>query len=125
MFCDGQLMATSSLSEVFGVEKFKTPDLPSFKKKNSFEYQTSSVDGPLNLKSGPKLNTFYTPWIVGGGYTDGMYLYGNFMGGDRGGITSGLRGFIGSLKFYAKPLDSSEALKNYTAQSVYFKNILT
>jgi len=125
MYCDGQLMATSSLSEVFGVEKFRTPDLPSFKKKNSFEYQTSSVDGPRSLKAGPKLNTFYTPWMVGGGYTDGMYLYGNFMGGNRGGITSGLRGFVGSLKFYAKPLDSSEALKNYNGQSVYFKNILT
>jgi hypothetical protein len=125
MYCDGELMATSAVSEVFGVQKYGTPDLPSFKKRNSFEYQTSSVDGPRSLKAGPKLNTFYTPWIVGGGYTDGMYLNGNFMGGDRGGITSGLRGHIGSLKFYAKPLDSNEALKNYKAQSVYFKNILT
>jgi hypothetical protein len=47
------------------------------------------------------------------------------MGGDRGGITSALRGYIGSLKFYAKPLDNGEALKNYNAQRVYFKNIAT
>jgi hypothetical protein len=47
------------------------------------------------------------------------------MGGDRGGITSGLRGHIGSLKFYSKPLNSSEVLTNYKAQQVYFKNILT
>ena len=125
MYCDGQLMATSSLSLVFGVEKFQTPDLPNFKKLNSFEYQASSVDGPASLKQGPKLGTYYTPWVVGGGYTDGMYLYGNFMGGDRGGITSALRGYIGSLKFYAKALNNEEALKNYNAQQVYFKNIAT
>lgn len=125
MYCDGQLMATSSLGEVFGVREYATPDLPSFKKDNSFEYGSSSVDGPRSLKNGPKLNPFYTPWIVGGGYTDGMYRYGNFMGGDRGGITSGLRGHIGSLKFYSKPLNSSEVLTNYKAQQVYFKNILT
>lgn len=124
-YCDGQLMATSSINQVFGVAPYSTVDLPSFKKNNSFEYSTSSVDGPLSLKNGPKLNTFYTPWIVGGGYTDGMYLNGNFMGGDRGGVVSGLRGFIGSLKFYSKPLESTEVLTNYNAQRIYFKNIRT
>jgi hypothetical protein len=124
-YCDGQLMATSSINQVFGVSPYSTIDLPSFKKNNSFEYSTGSVDGPLSLKNGPKLNTFYTPWIVGGGYTDGMYLNGNFMGGDRGGIVSGLRGFIGSLKFYSKPLESTEVLTNYNAQRIYFKNIRT
>jgi hypothetical protein len=124
-YCDGQLMATSSISEVFGVPINGTIDIPSFKKANSFEYSSSSVDGPRSLKNGPKLNTYYTPWIVGGGYTDGMYQYGNFMGGDRGGIISGLRGFVGSLKFYSKPLTSEEVLTNYKAQQIYFKNILT
>lgn len=123
-YCDGQLMATSSISTCFGVPKYSTIDLPSFRKTNSFEYSTSSVDGPLSVQNGPKLNPFYTPWIVGGGYTDGMSDYGNFMGGgSRGGVVSGLRGFIGSLKFYNKPLNSNEVLKNYNAQSVYFKNI--
>jgi hypothetical protein len=123
MFADGELIATSGISEVFGVEPFGTLNLPSFKKNNSFEYNTSTVDGPTTLKSGPKLNTFYTPWIVGGGYTDGMYKYGNFMG-PRSGIVSGLRGFVGSLKFYSRPLDKSEVLQNYKAQKGFFKSIL-
>jgi len=81
------------------------------------------VDGPTVIKQGPLLNTYYTPWIVGGGYTDGMYQHGNFLGGDRGGITSGLRGHLGSLKFYARALDNSEVSKNYKAQQGFFKNI--
>ncbi len=123
MFADGNLVATSAISEVFGVEQNHPPSLPNFKQKNSFEYSGTTVDAPKILKQGPLLNPFYTPWIVGGGYTDGMYFRGNFMGGDRGGITSGLRGHIGSLKFYSKALDSTEAKKNYNAQQGFFKNI--
>lgn len=123
MYADGDLVATSALSEVFGVEVRKPIALPSFKKNNSFEYSSTTVDGPTILKQGPLLNPFYTPWIVGGGYTDGMYEYGNFMGGDRGGVISGLRGHIGSLKFYSRPLDNFEIKKNYDAQQGFFKNI--
>jgi len=123
MFADGSLVATSSISAVFGVDIGIPPNLPSFKKDNSFQYSSTTVDGPTVLKQGPLLNTFYTPWIVGGGYTDGMYRYGNFLGGDRGGITSGLRGHIGSLKFYSRALDNAEVLKNYKAQQGFFKNI--
>ena len=83
------------------------------------------MDGPSTLKQGPLLNVFYTPWIVGGGYTDGMYKYGNFLGGGaRSGVVSGLRGHVGSLKFYSKPLDKSEVIKNYKAQEGFFKSIL-
>lgn len=124
-FADGSLVATSAISAVFGVDPRVAPSLPSFKKANSFEYTTSTVDGPTTLKQGPKLNDFYTPWIVGGGYTDGMYQHGNFLGGDRGGIISGLRGHIGSLKFYSKPLNNTEVRKNYNAQQGFFKNIKT
>ena len=123
LFADGSLIATSAISTVFGVRSQATPDLPSFKKDNSFQYSSTTVDGPRVLKQGPLLNTFYTPWIVGGGYTDGMYKHGNFLGGDRGGITSGLRGHIGSLKFYSRALDNAEVLKNYKAQKGFFKNI--
>ena len=122
-YADGSLIATSAISTAFGVDATQTINLPSFKKDNSFEYSSTTVDGPTTLKTGPKLNTFYTPWIVGGGYTDGMYQHGNFLGGDRGGITSGLRGHLGSLKFYSKPLDSSEVTTNYKAQKGFFKNI--
>lgn len=123
MYADGELVSTSSLSEVFGVEPSHTPSLPNFKQPNSFEYSSTTVDGPQILKQGPRLYDFYTPWIVGGGYTDGMYYRGNFLGGDRGGITSGLRGHVGSLKFYSKALDSKEAKKNFDAQKGFFKNI--
>jgi len=123
MFADGSLVATSAISNVFGVDMRVAPSLPSFKKNNSFQYSSTTVDGPTVLKQGPLLNTFYTPWIVGGGYTDGMYKYGNFLGGDRSGITSGLRGHLGSLKFYSRALDNSEVLKNYKAQQGFFKNI--
>jgi len=123
MYADGNLVATSAISEVFGVDYRKPIALPSFKKDNSFEYSSTTVDGPTTLKQGPLLNPFYTPWIVGGGYTDGMYQYGNFLGGDRGGIISGLRGHIGSLKFYSRPLDNFEIKKNYDAQQGFFKNI--
>ena len=122
-YADGELLVTSSISETFGVKPTEAFNLPSFKKPNSFEYDSSSTDGPLTVQNGPYNNTYYTPWIVGGGWTDGMYKYGNFMGGDRGGIVSGLRGHIGSLKFYSKPLNSNEVLKNYNAQKGLFKNI--
>ena len=123
LYADGTLLATSSVSEVFGTEAKFPINIPNFKKDNSFEYDSSSVDGPATVKQGPKLNPYYTPWIVGGGYTDGMYQYGNFMGGDRGGIISGLHGHIGSLKFYSKPLTTQEVSQNYKAQKGYFKNL--
>ena len=123
MYPDGSLVATSAISEVFGVDVRKPVALPSFKKNNSFEYASTTVDGPSTVKQGPLLNPFYTPWIVGGGYTDGMYQHGNFMGGDRGGVISGLRGHIGSLKFYSRSLNSTEVKKNYDAQQGFFKNI--
>lgn len=123
MYADGALLATSSLQAVFGTEEKVPINLPNFKKDNSFEYGPSSVDGPITLKQGPKLNPYYTPWIVGGGYTDGMYNYNNFMGGDRGGVISGLHGHLGSVKFYSKPLSTQEVSQNYNAQKGYFKNI--
>ena len=122
-YADGTLLTTSSITAVFGEDPGSAPKLPTFIKPNSFEYTASTTDGPTTIKTGPLANPFYTPWIVGGGWTDGMYLNGNFMGGDRGGIISGLRGHIGSLKFYSKPLNNDEVLNNYKAQQGFFKNI--
>lgn len=125
IYLDGALINTSSLSYVFGIAKYQMPSIPTFKKSNSFEYNSSTVgvSAPLELKFGPKLDTYFTPWIVGGGYTDGMALSGNFLGGQYGGIISGLRGYLGSLKFYSKPLAGSEILNNYKAHRGFFKNI--
>ena len=78
-----------------------------------------------------------TPWIIGGGYTDGMHAndlpdyekgstYGmNFMGGLWGGRKSGLYGYLGSFKLYNKALSSAEIAKNYEAQQGFFENIET
>lgn len=126
IFTDGVEIATSSLSHVFGIPKYSMPNIPTFKNAtNSFKYSTLTVgpNAPTALKYGPGLDTYFTPWIVGGGYTDGMYYNGNFMGGTYGGIISGLRGNIGSLKFYSKPLSQTEILNNYNTQKTFFKNI--
>jgi len=124
-YFDGSKVTTSSLSNVFGIPKFTMPNLPTFKLTNSFEYSQTSVnaDAPQSLKYGPKLDTYFTPWVIGGGYTDGLFNKGNFMGGTYGGIISGLRGYLGSIKFYSKPLDGSQILNNYNTHNSFFKNI--
>lgn len=127
VYLDSELLATSSIHSVFGSPKFQAINIPTFHHNNSFEYNTSSVgtEAPNSLKYGPKLNPFFTPWILGGGYTDGMALTGNFMGGDYGGVISGLRGYLGSTKFYGKTLTSSEIVFNYSVQELLFKYIET
>ena len=118
----------------------------------------------------------FTPWIIGGGYSDNMpsvagsaYRPMGFMGsntnntyqgtvkGDAvvseslgtpgtfiigqhlpplsngsGGSAanrfqiprSGLDGYVGSFKIYAKPLSTTEAKENFDAQQGFFKNVL-
>jgi hypothetical protein len=124
-YLDSVLTTTSSLSQVFGIEKYRMPNIPTFKKNNSFKYSSSNLnsDAPEDIKAGPGLDPYFTPWIVGGGYTDGMFNYGNFMGTQYGGIKSGLNGYLGSLKLYSKALDPSEIVNNYNAHKGFFKNI--
>lgn len=114
VFMDGTNIATSSYRTVFGTrrvgEVFKAP---SVHQNNSFEYSASA---------GPQLDTYFTPWILGGGYTDGN-PNGNFMGGEYGGKISGLRGYLGCTRFYTKPLSDGEVLNNYKATQKFFKNI--
>lgn len=125
LYCDGQLLTTSSYFQVFGIDPTKSYlNIPSIKLNNSFEYNSNSmsaVDVP-ELKAGPKLDQYFTPWIIGGGYTDGMQT-GNFMGGQYGGIISGLKGYIGGIKLYSKALTDAQVLKNYNASKNFFKNI--
>jgi hypothetical protein len=124
-YCDGKRIATSSYFDVFGQNSNEgMPNIPSFKKNNSFEYNSSSMSSVdvHTLKSGPKLDNYFTPWILGGGYTDG-YQNGNFMGGTYGGIISGLKGYLGSTKFYSKPLTDDQILNNFNASKMFFKNI--
>lgn len=125
LYLDNEVLATSAVTQVFGSSPYSSPKLPSIIFKNSFEYNTSSVGqtAPESLKYGPTLNKYFTPWILGGGYTDGMVLQGNFMGGEFNGVTSGLRGYLGSTKFYRKPLSRTEVEFNYSIQSKLYKNI--
>jgi len=124
VFLDSEVLETSSVSEVFGSRKYDSIQIPSFKKPNSFEYSEREVGSQANklIKNGPKLNKFFTPWILGGGYTDGN-LKGGFMGGEYGGLISGLRGFLGSVKFYNKSITQAAVNLNYRVQEKLFKKL--
>ena len=151
VYLDGEKMGNFSVADTFGTEPYHAVNLPSFRQENSFQYQPrteelaehgghgagnegsnylsnstgNGIIGPTELKQGPRLSRF-TPYIVGGGYTDGATFLGNFMGGGAiGGRSSGYNGYIGSLKFYKKPLNSTEVLKNYNGQKGFFKTIVT
>lgn len=125
VYLDGVNVATSSYQTVFGTTKpeevFKAP---SVFQNNSFKYDASTANSEsiAAAKAGPQLDTFFTPWILGGGYTDGN-PNGNFMGGEFNGKISGLRGYLGCVRFYTRPLEDSEILGNYNATQKFFKNI--
>lgn len=112
VYADGVKLATSSYQTTFPVKRVgETYKAPSIKQNNSFEYS-----------GGPSLDDYFTPWILGGGYTDG-FSAGNFMGGEYGGKFSGLRGYLGCTRFYSKPLSDAEILNNYKATRNFFDNI--
>ncbi len=112
VYIDGTKLMTSSYVDTFGVNRRgETFKAPSIKQNNSFEYS-----------GGPSLDTYFTPWILGGGYTDG-FSGGNFMGGEYGGKVSGLRGYMGCTRFYSKPLTDADVLNNYKATKNFFKNV--
>jgi len=125
VYLDGELLETSAVSEVFGTEPYKTVKIPSFKKDNSFEYGEATVGSlaPKSLKNGPKTYPFFTPWILGGGYTDGYAIGGNFMGGEYGGQRSGLKGHLGSVKFYNKTVEPAGIKNNFDTQKRLFKAV--
>ena len=136
IYLDGYEIATSSVAETFGSEPQQPPRIPTFIKQkddttSSFYYSSGTVTqvNSAAFNSGPNNDAYFTPWIVGGGWTDGIDIDhstsgGGFMGNNHG-WTSGLRGQVGSLKFYSRPLTTSEVVKNYTAQKDFFKNIKT
>ena len=64
---------------------------------------------------------------MGGGWTDGQPVdlaasSGGFLDSGAGMISS-YNGYVGSLKFYSKPLNKTEVITNYNAQRVFFENI--
>ncbi len=135
VYLDGSILSTSAISDVFGVKSFTAPKVPTFivpknKPYSSFYYSSGTVNqapGVTAFDTGPQNDTYFTPWIVGGGWTEGYPIdfsasAGGFMG-TRHGYTGSLHGNVGSLKFYSRPLTTKEVLKNYEAQSGFFKNI--
>ena len=127
VYLNSELLQEESISSVFGTELGSPPKVPTFKKNNSFEYGITTTSQAPDLKKGPKNDSFFTPWILGGAWTDGLFIdtatsSGGFMG-TGSGVYSGLGGHLGSFKIYSKPLTTVEVLKNYKAHRVLFGNI--
>ena len=135
LYVNGSLIKKAPLGALFGKDKNGSPQLPTFisprtSTTSSFEYKESTVNQKAGVDlfdTGPQNNTFFTPWIVGGGWTDGRPVdlatsSGGFL--DTGaGLISSYNGYVGSLKIYSKALDNSEVLTNYTHQKTFFENI--
>ena len=135
LYVNGSLIKKDSLSTLFGKGSNGSPQVPTFisprtSTTSSFEYNSNTINqapGVTLFDTGPLNNTFFTPWIVGGGWTDGRPVNidtssGGFL--DTGdGLISSYNGYVGSLKIYSKALDISEVLSNYTHQKVFFENI--
>jgi hypothetical protein len=134
VFLNSELLETCSLSVVFGTDPGVPARVPSFIKTGdndtaSFYYASGTTENvkTSDFNQGPGNDPFFTPWIFGGGWTDGLPVdystsSGGFMSESRG-LFSGLGGRIGSLKIYEKPLTTSEVLFNYNAHKAFFNNI--
>lgn len=100
VFCDGELLTTSSITASFGTS-FEDMNIPSkvvydsaakndpaISWWNSF-YSTSGTGDPLVLPEGsriPQNPVIFTPWIIGGGYTDAIGYAGEKMLAGPGGF---------------------------------------
>jgi len=140
-YINGVLFKEQAISEVFGVRAGNAPQVPSFMvpwydytgftvDTSSFYYSKNNVNqaaGVTLFDEGPNTHPKFTPWIVGGGWTDGRPVDLNTSSGgflDAGaGIISSYNGYLGNLKIYNKALDTIELIKNYRAQKEFFENI--
>jgi len=122
LFVDGELIKTSKLSTL-GISVGGNINAPTFSAINSFNYNYSTM-GLIAFADRLGFEEYkFTPWIIGGGFSDGNGFTNNGFMGTNHGRTSGLKGHIGSLKFYSKPLTNSEVVANYKTQKGFFKNI--
>ena len=154
LYFDAELLKSSTLSTVFDLSAGQLPQVPSVTKAEDGTYdfagswQNEDKNGPVvgNLGLG------FTPWILGGGFSDGIgravgkstydpgflgYNTNTYYGGPTdtqhqiaglGGTSatkpvSGLGGYIGSFKLYSRALSNTEIRKNYSFQKGFFKNI--
>ena len=119
---DGELVKTSNLS-VLGLPTGSNIKAPSFSSINSFYYNYNSM-GLIAFADRLGFEDYkFTPWIIGGGFSDGNGITNNGFMGTNHGRTSGLKGHIGSLKFYSTTLTSVDVQSNYKTQKGFFKNI--
>jgi hypothetical protein len=125
VYLNGELLAEELYTATFQTQKGRAAQIPSFiikdeGKNPSFGYTSATVSttNTTDFALGPKNHLFFTPWVVGGGWTDGM----GFMGESRG-TYSGLNGHIGSLKFYGKGLTEEQIKHNYDAHKDFFGNV--
>lgn len=132
VYLDGSLLATSSLDLTFAVSPHKTLNTPTFITENSFAYTPeylgilSKINTGLGFSDRRNIDSYYkfTPWVLGGGYTDGFNVANSgFLGLTYGGRRSALDGYIGSFKIYNKALTSDQIVNNYKAQLGFFSNI--
>tara|TARA_R110000751_G_scaffold55062_6_gene118175 strand:- start:7170 stop:10271 length:3102 start_codon:yes stop_codon:yes gene_type:complete len=145
-YVNGVLFKEQPLSEVFGVPIGSAPQVPSFIvpkdfATSSFYYSKNTVlqssgagfgqmgnPNPVTLfDNGPATYPNFTPWIMGGGWTDGRPVdLGTSSGGflDTGaGIISCYNGNVGNVKIYNRALNTTELSKNYKAQRDFFANV--
>ena len=129
VYLNSKLIKEELISSVFGTNPGEPVSIPSFKKDNSFQYGVDTIptSQTADFIGGPKTDSYFTPWILGGAWTDGLFIdtstsSGGFMG-TGSGIYSGLGGHLGSFKIYSKPLTEEEILKNYEAHKTLFNNI--
>jgi len=135
LYVNGVKFKTQSISSTFGTNPKEAPQVPSFMipkthSTSSFYYSKGTVNQTSSISlfdNGPDNYGFFTPWIVGGGWTDGRPVElaassGGFLDSGAGMISS-YNGYVGSLKFYSKPLNKTEVITNYNAQRVFFENI--
>ena len=146
VYFDGELATQDSLSDGMGLEGLVSGEslfIPNSIRHGTTPYSKShSPDNTEGPRVGGTTGVSFTPWILGGGFSDTIPTYG-FMGtntndgyeaeaikqhspplGDGSTMSkSGLDGYIGSFKMYLKPLSKEEVLQNFQAQKGYFKNI--
>ena len=129
------LFKEQALSDVFGIPAGSAPQVPSFMipkdyTTSSFYYSKTTVNQSPEVTlfdNGPITYPQFTPWVVGGGWTDGRPVdlatsSGGFL--DIGaGIMSSYNGYVGNLKIYNRALNTTELAKNYKAQKDFFSNI--
>jgi len=152
MHIDGELLSTSSLSTIFDLRRTKSISIPSLTASGDLEYMSSWQPSGNNGPVTGALGLAFTPWILGGGFSDtilqkpslGSYdpgflgyntnsIYGGVpasqhspsLGSISGVASSALNGFLGSFKVYSKALTTKEVKTNFRGQKGFFKNIQT